>query len=509
MSASRERKKRQEYLAGGGVDKKAAREAEKKAAERRSNLFYGAIAALFVIVTVALLVINSGILKRSATAVTVGDDTYTAADLSYYYMAAYNNLANSDYGYMLSYMLDDSQPFSSQAAWGSTEEDAQTWDEYFKEQAVELMRFVTAANAAAKEEGFQLSEEDEQEIAAAIQEMKDTAKSNGMSYKNYLSAIYGNLMTTGIFEEDVREYYTASAYRDAYLSSLTYTDEDLEAAYAEDPDAYDKVSYQLVTIDGAAPSTEDEEGNAVEPTEEESAAAWEEAKRTAQLILDAYDSGESLETAAEDFDTATYSSSDAATSSSTAQYVQWCFEEGRQVGDDAVLEDEDNSKVYVVTLVDRYRVETKTVNIRHILVTDANVETDDETEATDEQIKAKAEEILAMWDGTEDGFAQLAKEYSQDGNASSGGIYEDVSVGDMVDTFNDWIFDDARQSGDTGIVKSDYGYHIIYFISDGLATWKVSAENTLKSDALTAWQESLVEPYEAVTDEKGMGYVTR
>lgn len=509
MSASRERKKRQEYFAGGGVDKKAAREAERKAAERRSNLFYGAIAVVFVVGTVALLLINSGIFKRSATAVTVGDDTYTAADLSYYYMAAYSQLYNQ-YGDLISYIgLDTTQPFSSQAAWGSTEEDAQTWDEYFKEQAVEMMKFVTAANTAAEAEGFQLSAEAEQSIADAIQEMKDAAKSNGVSYKTQLTAYYGSLMTSGIFEENVREYYTAAAYEQAYLDSLTYTDEDLEAAYAEDPDAYDKVSYQLVTIDGAAPSTEDEEGNEVEPTEEESAAAWEDAKKTAQLILDAYDSGESLETAAEDFDTASYSSSDAATSTSTAKYVQWCFEDGRQVGDEAVLEDESGSKVYVVTLVDRYRVETKTVNVRHILVTDANVETDGETEVTDEEIKAKAEEILAMWDGTEEGFAQLAREYSQDGNASSGGIYEDVPVDYMVDTFNDWIFDDARQAGDTGIVKTDYGYHIIYFISDGPASWKVDVENTLKNEALTEWQTALVEPYEAVTDEKGMSYVAR
>ena len=509
MSASRERKKRQEYLAGGGIDKKAAREAERKAAERRSNLFYGAIAALFVIVTAVLLVLNSGILKRSATAVTIGEDSYTAADLSYYYMAAYSQLYNQ-YGDFISYIgLDTTKSFSSQAAWGSTEEDAQTWDEYFKEQAVELMRFVTAANAAAKAEGFQLSAEDELAIADTIQEMKDAAKSNGVSYKTQLTAYYGNLMTAGIFEENVREFYTASAYESAYLDSLTYTDEDLEAAYAEDPDSYDKVSYQLVTIDGAAPSTEDEEGNEVEPTEEESAAAWEEAKKTAQLILDAYDSGESLETAAEDFETATYSSSDKSTNSSTTEYVQWCFEEGRTAGDHAILEDEENSKVYVVAMVDRYRVETGTVNIRHILVTDANVSTDEETEVTDEQILAKAEEILDMWDGTEEGFAQLAKEYSQDGSASSGGLYEDVSVGDMVDEFNDWIFDSARQTGDTGIVKTDYGYHIIYFVSDGPATWKVSVENTLENEALTTWREALVEPYEAVTDEKGMGYATR
>lgn len=507
MSASRERKKRQEYLAGGGMDRKAAREAEQKAAERRSNLFYGAIAVLFVIVTVALLVINSGILKRNATAVTIGDDTYTAADLSYYYMQAYNQIYS-----MASYIgLDTSKPLSSQAAWGSTEEGAQTWDEYLKEQAVETMRFVTAANAAAKEEGFQLSDADEQTIADNIQSLKDSAKSNGMSYKSYLTALYGNLMTTGIYEENLREYYTASAYASAYSDSLTYTADEVQAVYDEDPAAYDEVSYQLVTVDGAAASTEDADGNTVEPTEEESAEAWEEAKRTAQTILDAYDSGEDLSTVADDFDTATFSSSDGASSSSTTKYVAWCFEDGRKAGDSTILEDEDNSKVYVVVFKDRYLDETPTASVRHILINNVSVTGSEETEATDEEIKAKAEEILAQWDGTEEGFESLVSQYSQDtASVPDGGLIDGISAdSSYVQEFKDWALDSSRQVGDTGIIQSDYGYHIMYYVGGGQPAWYISAENSLRSADVSAWQETLVEPYEAVTDEKGMSYVTR
>ena len=33
----------------------------------------------------------------------------------------------------------------------------------------------------------------------------------------------------------------------------------------------------------------------------------------------------------------------------------------------------------------------------------------------------------------------------------------------MVETFNDWCFDPSRQVGDTGIVKTNYGYHVMYF----------------------------------------------
>ena len=36
----------------------------------------------------------------------------------------------------------------------------------------------------------------------------------------------------------------------------------------------------------------------------------------------------------------------------------------------------------------------------------------------------------------------------------------------MVPDFEKWSIDDSRKYGDTGIVKSDYGYHIMFFIND-------------------------------------------
>ena len=34
----------------------------------------------------------------------------------------------------------------------------------------------------------------------------------------------------------------------------------------------------------------------------------------------------------------------------------------------------------------------------------------------------------------------------------------------MVPEFDAWCFDDARKEGDTGLVRTSYGYHIMYFI---------------------------------------------
>ena len=96
--------------------------------------------------------------------------------------------------------------------------------------------------------------------------------------------------------------------------------------------------------------------------------------------------------------------------------------------------------------------------------------------------KCKANELLTEWkngEHTEDSFAYMAAENSTDsGSATNGGLYEDIYPGQMVDAFDAWCFDASRKPGDTGIVKTEYGYHIMYFVSTGEhAYWYARAEN--------------------------------
>ena len=48
----------------------------------------------------------------------------------------------------------------------------------------------------------------------------------------------------------------------------------------------------------------------------------------------------------------------------------------------------------------------------------------------------------------------------------------------MVPEFEQWATDKNRRAGDVGIVKSQYGYHIMYFIYDG-PVCKLNAKNDL------------------------------
>lgn len=96
-------------------------------------------------------------------------------------------------------------------------------------------------------------------------------------------------------------------------------------------------------------------------------------------------------------------------------------------------------------------------------------EEDEYTEAQWAACLAAAQKIYDEYlagEQTEERFGELANQYShdQDGEVEDGGIYTYVSEGDMVEDFNSWCFEEGRQPGDTDIVKTQFGYHIMYFV---------------------------------------------
>ena len=127
----------------------------------------------------------------------------------------------------------------------------------------------------------------------------------------------------------------------------------------------------------------------------------------------------------------------------------------------------------------------KLVDVRHILVkiSGGTVGEDGKTVYSEEDWEAcrvKAQEILDTWltgEKTEDSFALLAVEKTEDaGSKQTGGLYESVYIGQMVEPFENWCFDDSRKTGDTGLVKTTYGYHVMYYV-DGEEGWiRVSTE---------------------------------
>ena len=155
------------------------------------------------------------------------------------------------------------------------------------------------------------------------------------------------------------------------------------------------------------------------------------------------------------------------------------------------------------------KTDKKNVDIRHILLQPEAAEDGTISEEAWATAEAKAQEVLDAWkagEATEATFGDLANEHSTDpGSNTMGGLYEDVYPGQMVTEFNDWCFDDARQTGDTDIVKTSYGYHIMYFVAQSETVyWRSLCEEAIMSEKVIAMRDAMLENYEVTADTANM-----
>lgn len=161
--------------------------------------------------------------------------------------------------------------------------------------------------------------------------------------------------------------------------------------------------------------------------------------------------------------------------------------------------------------------DTRTVDVRHILVypegaTSDTVRTETFPEEAWQAGEANAKAILDTWlagEKTEESFAALAGEKTQDpGSKENGGLYSGVTQGQMVEAFDAWCFDDSRKPGDYGIVKTEYGYHVMFF-SGSNTLWESQARNDLISEKMEAFVQESMEKHPMTVDYSAicLGYV--
>ena len=509
MSASREKKNRQELAAQGYVDPKKIREAEEKAAAKKSKIIYGIIAALFVIVAVASWVISSGVLERNAKAVSIDGVEYTATEMSFYYNSAYNSVMNSQYG---SYMgLSASTPLDQQMLSDTAKlvlavesDEDMTWHEYFISTAKDSMIEVDRLYNAAIEAGEDPNDDHViEEIEATIDMIGTYASQSGMSTKEYLRAVYGKNMTVDLFRQLMSKTHVASHFESEYVASLTYDEAAMEKYYSEHKADFDVAAYESLHFGGTPEVKKDADGNAIEATAEEKAAAKQAAADAAAAILARVNNGESLEEIAKEYPDASYTNTETGTNTGS-DLAAWVFDAARVDGDATVISGDPTSTVVIFHSVGRH--DYNTIDVRHILVQvdTSGLDKESETYEADEkalwdEAKAEAEQILADWKAgaaTEESFGEMAAELSDDG--ADHGLYEKVYKGQMVEAFEDWCFDASRKVGDTGIVETPYGYHVMYFSAVNDPYWQSQVASAMTNEDYTAWLDGLTADAEVV-----------
>ncbi len=120
--------------------------------------------------------------------------------------------------------------------------------------------------------------------------------------------------------------------------------------------------------------------------------------------------------------------------------------------------------IYVLSKIYAVKQLPDTVKVRHILVaTNQRTQNGMVPVRTDSAAKKLADSLQGLINAGQS-FDTLVVKFSEDpGSKDKGGVYENIVPGQMVPTFNDFIFENS--TGKTGIVKTDFGYHLIEILS--------------------------------------------
>lgn len=511
--------------AGNGVKlskMQLIRQQEKKAKIRKYVTMTASIAIVIGLV-IGIVAVSLSKAPKLEKTVSGTSEKYEIdnAMMAYFMYGQYRSYVQKN-SYYLPYMgLDTSKSLKSQKPAGSKDT---TWFAFFMNVAKNQVNELVALASTAQEKGLKLEEKELKAIDDTMKSIKEAAATNGFASVNkYLASYYVNGVTESAVRKCMELQYLASKYYTELTDTYTYTDAQIEKYADDNPDKFLKFDYIYYTFKSDAKS---------DATDAEKKKALEEAKAKADELKGKITDDKSfleliteMEKAKEEEkkknETGTSAASGSGTSDKeekdyTKSYIKkgaayekdkdltkWVDEKDRKVGDVTVIETKDGDTVtgYSVYYLTKtfYKDEYVTKNVRHILFGIGNYGDYADKAAA----KKKAEEILATYkkgDMTEDSFSALAKEYTNDSNADKGGLYENVEKDTMVTAFNDWIYDESRKPGDTGIVETTYGQHVMYFVGDGKIAWKLTAENNLKSEQYNKELKDLEKKYPVTYD---------
>lgn len=523
MSASDKKKLRKEQDAATLTEKQLNQKKEDKQLKNYTLTF---AVVMILVVAIALGSMgfnwfnNSGIPARYTTALTIGDQELSNADLNYYFIDSvsrfYTNAYNSYGSYTTLYVqmyygLDMTQPLNTQYY---NETTGETWADYFVQDAISYAEETYTLYNAAMADGFVLTADQETAMNAALaKEVADAGLAGYSTFDAYLKANYGN----GADEKSYVEYYrvnaTANAYYAQYANTLTYTKDEIDAYNAENYDKFSAFdySYYYVGVNSFLP----EDVKAADATEDQREAARAEAEAEANKLaqsktLDILNKNiANMAINAENDKAAATEINMAGISNISTLYSEWIADSSRVAGETTVVEFESESDsdelvdgYYVVLFEGRKDFNEKMRAVRHILFKFEGGTKDDAgnttySDAEKQKARDDAQQLYDQWvagGASEESFIELVKDNSDDGGSvNNGGLYENVFDGAMVENFNDWLFDSSRQAGDHAVVETEIGYHLMYFVGEQDNTYReYNIEAALRNKDVSEWYTELM-----------------
>ena len=533
------REERKERLA-----KAAAKQAKKSPKLSKTKRIAGKVIAIVLAVVVALGAVG-GILNffgvpQKVLKVSIGDSDYSfsVAEFNYYYYNTWYNYHSTAYQYESYYgegmgasltgydytKAPTEQEYTDDmtAKTGVTLENLgnpenPTWADAFTYAAISNILQVKFGAQKAKEAGIVLTEEQEKEIDDYIKDARDTAKSNDYSLDRWLHSQIGKGLSEDLIYELQTDAYLATAYFEKLEKDITnaITDDEINAEYSKNPDFYDILNARIYTI-SAVEADVKKDATAEEKKAAEDKAV-KETKDKADKFINAVTDEESFVKAAQNAilteDNKSTVKAEESTKAENIGYAdleavseelaKWAFDDARKVGDKTAIANGDGSYTLIyLTALPHKDVRVSSSDVRHILVKfdekkDADGKAVALTSEEKEKYRDEAQKILDEFkkNPTVENFAELTKKYTDDvdseGKPNSDGLYENVADnGQYVEAFTKWAVDSSRKPGDTGIVETEYGYHVMYYVEANGDAWYETVKGAI-----------FAERYAKVTDD--------
>lgn len=525
--------------------------ARKGISANNAKIIKSVVAAVLV---VALLVtyVATGLVRKGfihstlqwttyLTAVTVKSEDGSKINVpvstyNYYYALEYNNLkqrqeaANNSDGESSSILdilgllqepvdADFSKPLSKQTTTDDNDETI-TWQEYIYNEVIESIEdtytFYLAAVKDNDGDEPEITTTQKSQLESTISEYREAAEKYGYTLSAYLVAVMGKGVTENVFRREAIRSYIADNYKSSISGEIVeveHTDADYDKYKQENPDNVKTVDVRIFEANSendavAFKNALKADGSnftelAVQYAEEgfyknyyadETTSTIKHA--TKAFFMNSAYSIANADDASKDEDDRTYAGLD------------WLYSADRKAGD---INQFSKTVVYVVSPASE--PDGNTINIRHILVS-PNDDPSAATKASDADWAAalkEAENLLDQFnkgDKNAESFAALAGENTDDpGSKETGGLYDDVAPGQMVLPFNNWCFADGRKTGDTGIVRTESGYHIMYFDGETeTPLWKSFAETQMSAKDSMSKADKIKEDYTAKVNWFGSRY---
>ena len=342
-----------------------------------------------------------------------------------------------------------------------------TWADAFSERAVAGIRNAVILSEQAKKSGMTLDASFEEQIEEQIDMLNQYYESSGITMESLLNSYFGGTIDEQKLRDILERVYLGYQFELSKRDSVDVSDKVLLDYYNANTSDFDRVDYIFFEFG----TSEEADACVAAVTDEQSFYSYIKDNHNDDLndyqMIGEINKGD--------------------------EFSDWLFDDARNAGDVTVLEAYE--MYYVLYFKDRYQpADEKNVSVRHILISNDGM--------TDEQARAQAEELYEEWinsAATEDSFAAMAAAHSQDpGSIGNGGLYENVYQGQMVVPFDEWCFDPNRRAGDSGLVDTNYGTHIMYFTGDitYVSVWKDQLKQIIIENAYAEFYEALMGDYE-------------